>query len=1110
MKPFSKTFLVGALLFISSAGFAQNQVIKLQQRKATLKTLISAIEKQTNKSVDYGQNVINLKKVVHVSSDKMTLSDLLQELFKGANVDYTITDRHILISEKPKAKVNSSAQDHATIKVKGQVTDANGESLPGVTVRVKGTKNATVTDVDGNYVLSAAKNSTIEFSYVGFAPKECKAADITSQTILSESSKELSEVVVTALGIKREEKALSYNVQQVKGEDLLTNKDANFINSLNGKVAGVNINASSSGVGGASKVVMRGMRSISQSSNVLYVIDGIPMLNAGREGGKEFDSRGTSEGIADINPEDIESMSVLTGAAAAALYGEKASNGAIVITTKKGKAGKTVFTVSQTTELSDAFAMPRFQNRYGTGSMLRENGANSYSWGKLLNEANYQGYNPVTDYLKTGIVTTEAVTLSTGTDRNQTFLSASALNANGIVPNNHYNRYNFTARNTTNLLNDKLTLDLGASFILQNDCNMINQGVYNNPLITAYLYPRGNSYENMAMFERYDSQRRIYVQNWGDLISEFVGQNPYWINYRTPRTTSKHRYMMNAGATYAVTSWLNLSARIRIDHNASSYDERFYATTNKTLTGSKNGLYGISKTTNRQTYGDVMATVNKRFFEDRLSLNANLGASLQDQREDLLGVRGPISEKLIPNVFTITQIDRTQLKPEPAGYHDQTKSVFASMELGWKSQYYLTLTGRNDWPSMLAGPHSNVKSFFYPSVGGSWIVSETFKLPKQINYLKLRSSFASVGLSFPRWYANPMYEWDETNKQWSSQTAYPVYDLKPERTNSWEFGLQTKLFDHFNLNITYYSTSTFNQTFDPKISASSGFSKMYIQTGDVSNRGVEFALGYNNQWGHFSWESNYTLSANENKINELVTQYNVPGTNSIISLDKLDQLGLGAAHFILKKGGTLGDLYSLADIQRDDKGKVYVDPAGKVYKNSSVEEIKLGSVLPKCNMSWRNDFAWRNLHFGFMVTARFGGIAYSATQAALDYYGVSEATAAARDKGYVSVNNGQNFINPETWYTAIGAADGIPQYYTYSATNVRLQEANIGYTFKRNLLFGIGDLSVSVVGRNLLMFYCKAPFDPEATATTGNYYQGIDKFMTPSTRNIGFNVKLTF
>jgi len=712
--------------------------------------------------------------------------------------------------------------------------------------------------------------------------------------------------------------------------------------------------------------------------------------------------------------------------------------------------------------------------------------------------------------MKTGVMTTEAFTMSTGTDKNQTFLSTSALNSGGIIPNNQYNRYNFTVRNTTSLLKDRMTIDVGASYIIQNDINMINQGVYNNPLVTAYLYPRGNDYQDMAMFEHYDTTRKIYTQNWNGLVSELVGQNPYWINYRTPRTNKKYRYMMNAGVSYRFTDWLNVAARIRIDNSNNKYEEKYYASTNMTLTGSANGYYSIRKSDDKQVYGDIMANINKRFFEDRLSLVANAGVSLQNVQQDVLGTSGPIDENLIPNVFTVTQINRERLVPLQSGYHDQTKSLFASVEMGWKSQYYLTVTGRNDWPSMLAGPHSNKSSFFYPSVGASWIVSETFKLPKEIDFLKVRGSFASVGLSFPRWYANPKYTWNENLKQWSSQTNYPMYDLKPERTDSWEFGLQARFLKHFNIDFTYYTTKTFNQTFDPKISVSSGYSNMYIQTGDVSNKGIELALGYNNQWGDFGWSTNFTLSANRNKINELVTNYVHPESGNIITVDKLDEGGLGAAHFLLKKGGTLGDLYSLVDIQRDSNGKVYVDADGKVYKDTNVEDIKLGSVFPKSNMAWRNDFSWKGFTLGFMVSARFGGIAYSATQANLDYYGVSAATADARDLGYVTVNNGENYINPETWYTTIGGSDGIPQYYTYSATNVRLQEASLSYTFKKRQFFGFGDLTVSFIGRNLLMFYCKAPFDPETTATTGNYYQGIDKFMTPSTRNLGFNIKLKF
>lgn len=1022
-----------------------------------------------------------------------------------------ISGSHVVTTAITKNKT-PQADNNQQQEIKGYVTDTSGEPLIGVSIKIKGGGTGAVTDIDGNFTIKASKGDVLECTYVGYTTKTVHVAGTSLSIVMTEDSKELTEVVVTALGIKREQKALSYNVQQVKGEDLAANKDANFINSLNGKVAGVNINASSSGTGGASKVVMRGTRSIGQSSNVLYVIDGIPMYNTGGTGGQEFESAGTSEGIADINPEDIESMSVLTGAAAAALYGEKASNGAIVITTRKGNVGKTVITVSQSTEFSNAFHTPKFQNKYGTGSQLRDNGSDSYSWGKLLNDANYMGYDPVKDYLKTGVITTEAFTLSTGTEKNQTFFSASALNSGGIVPNNTYNRYNFTVRHTANMLNDRLVLDAGASYIIQNDRNMINQGVYANPLVTAYLYPRGNDYNDMAMFEHWDTQRGIYVQNWDNLVSELVGQNPYWINYRNKRTNKKYRYMLNAGLTYKITDWLNVAARIRIDNATNTYEQKYHASTNLTLVdGSKNGFYGITKTDDKQTYGDVMLNINKRFLNERLSLVANVGVSITDLKNNSFGQAGPIREDLIPNVFVTSQLDGSRLRqPGQSGYHDQTQSLFGSVEMGWASQYYLTLTARNDWPSMLAGPHSNKKSFFYPSVGASWIVSETLKMPKAINYLRVRGSFASVGLSFPRFIANPKYPWSSSQQQWSSQTTYPAYNLKPERTDSWEVGVQTRFLKHFNLDVTLYSTKTYNQTFNPEISVSSGYDAIYIQTGNVGNKGIELSLGYENTWRDFTWTTNYTFSANKNRINELVSNYVHPETGAIINKDRLDVKGLGSAHFILKEGGTLGDLYSLVDIMRDSQGKVYVDQNGKVYKNVNVEDIKLGSVFPKSNMAWRNDFSWRGFRAGFLVAARFGGIVYSATQANLDAYGVSKVTADARDAGYVAINGGENFLNPEVWYSTIGASDGIPQYYTYSATNIRLQEASIGYTFKKNAFFGIGDLTLSLVGRNLLMFYCKAPFDPEGTASTSNYYQGIDKFMTPSTRNLGFNVQLKF
>ena len=1106
-----KTMLT--LLLVSAPFQWVSAQITLNSGQTQLRTVIQKIKQQT-KYEFFLDDKLAKSQVPAIKVHNASIQDVLSHLLAGKDVTYRIEGNVVYLKRRAEGRQAAPAPQQTKSKgtprkVSGTIVDEHGEPLIGATVSVKGTNDKAVTDLDGKYTISTdVANPVLVVSYVGYQDKEMRVSGPNADLALQPDAKSLNEVVVTALGIKRAQKALSYNVQQVAGDELSVNKDANFINSLSGKVAGVNINASSSGAGGASKVVLRGARSIEQSSNVLYVIDGVPMLNQGGDGSTEFGSSGVTEAIADINPEDIESMSVLTGAAAAALYGNKASNGAIVITTKKGKVGKTELTVSQTTEISSAFRMPEFQNRYGTGSSLNEQGAASYSWGKRLNEANYYGYDPEDDFLRHGVMTNESFTLSTGSDKNQTFLSASMLNSGGIIPNNKYNRYNFTIRNTTNFLNDKMTLDLGASYIIQNDRNMTNQGVYANPLVTAYLFPRGNDFNEVKMFEYYDTADKIYKQNWNGLISEMVGQNPYWVSYRNRRDNKKYRYMMSAGLTYKVLPWMSLAGRVRIDNANNKFEKKYYATTNQTLAGT-NGFYGLVKTEDKQTYADFLVNIDKRWLQDRLSLSANLGASISDVKQEIFGNEGNLRDDLIPNVFNIYQIDPNKEAKTQSGYHDQTKSLFASVELGWDSQYYLTLTARNDWPSMLAGPQSTKSSFFYPSVGLSWIVSETFKLPEMFDYLKVRGSFASVGLPFPRWYANPRYEWDNNTKAWKTQSVYPMYNLKPERTDSWEVGLQSKLWKHFNVDFTYYYTKTVNQTFNPDISVSSGYSTMYIQTGQVSNWGIELAVGYNNHWGDFGWSSNYTFSLNRNKIDELVKNYVHPETGAIINKDRLDVGGLGHAHFILKEGGTLGDLYSNVDVMRDSEGKVYVDSEGKVYTNQNVGDIKLGSIFPKSNMAWRNDFTWKGFNLGFMFSARFGGICYSATQANLDKYGVSEATAQARDLGYVLVN-GNNYVNPEVWYTTIGANDGIPQYYTYSATNIRLQEASIGYTFKKNVFFGIGDLTLSVIGRNLFMLYCKAPFDPEMTASTGNYYQGIDKFMTPSTRTIGFNAKLKF
>ena len=1010
--------------------------------------------------------------------------------------------------------------------VSGVVVDATGYPLIGVAILIKGTTVGSSTDLDGKFAFelpsTAGSATLLEFSCLGYKTQDIPLGNKRVFNVTMEDDAILMEgTVVTALGIKRSEKALSYNVQQVNADALVANKDANFVNSLNGKVAGLVINASSSGVGGASKVIMRGQKSISQSSNALYVIDGVPMYTTARDGSTEFGSQGSSDPIADINPEDIESISVLTGAAAAALYGSDAANGAIVVTTKKGKEGKVSVNASAGVELMNPFVLPRFQNRYGTGDLSSSVGSTVRSWGNLMNEANNPGYNPAKDYFQTGVTNTESVSVSMGNAKNQTYLSGSAIDSRGVVPNNGYHRYNFTFRNTTSFLNDKMHLDVGATYILQKDRNMINQGTYNNPLVGAYIFPRGNDWDAVKMYERYDMTRRLSTQYWPIGDAGMTMQNPYWINYRNLRENKKDRYMLNASLSYDILDWLSVSGRVRMDQSVTNYTEKYYASTFTQLTElSNNGLYGITTMKDRQIYADALVNINKRFGDD-WTLQANIGASISDMSYDALKNRGPIADGLITdekpglaNVFNVQNLSNSaKTSRMQEGWREQTQSIFGSAELGYKGAYYLTVTARNDWPSQLAGPHSNRKSFFYPSVGASVVLSQIIpNMPKNLEYVKIRGSYASVGTAFERYIANPQYKWNSSGLSWNTQTQYPMYDLKPELTNSFEVGLSMRFLKWFNMDVTYYHTNTLNQTFSPQISTGSGSSEIYIQSGNVLNQGCEFTLGFEKDWNIFNWASNFTFSTNQNKIISLAENVLNAATGEYFSVDLLDMNGLGRAHFLLKEGGTLGDLYSLVDYNYDSNGMIIINEDGTTTSNvitDAKDYVKLGSVLPKANLSWRNDFRIQNFNFGFLVTARIGGIVYSSTQAVLDYYGVSEASAAARDAGGVFINGG-DCVDANKWYSSVGGSNPLPQEYTYSATNVRLQEASIGYTFPRKMLGDVCDLNISLVGRNLLMIYNKAPFDPEAVATTGNYYQGIDHFMMPALRNFGFNVRITF
>ena len=1098
-----EVILLMCLLLQIRGAQAQTARFTIHMENVPMEQVVNEIEKQSRYLFLFNKDIDSRRIIVSVHAENQTITQILPVLFKDTELDYTIEGMSILVTKKAEAS-------EKPIQVRGKVLDQQGQPIVGASVIVQGTTVGVSTDAQGRFELEVpapAASRVLEISYLGYETTRVAVGSRTRFDVtLREAASEIEQVVVTALGIKRQEKALSYNVQQVAPSDITMVKDANFMNSLAGKVAGVTINTSSSGVGGASKVVMRGTKSILQSSNALYVIDGIPMNNVGGGGGTEFDSRGATEAIADLNPEDIESISVLTGASAAALYGSSAANGAIMITTKKGQAGQFRVTYSSQTEFLAPFVMPEFQNRYGTGSYGSVSGSPVYSWGPKLTDAARTGYTP-DDFFETGHVYTNAVTLSGGTEKNQTYFSAAAVNSDGIIPNNYYDRYNFTFRNSTQFLQDRLHLDVSASYIVQKDRNMINQGVYSNPIVSAYLFPRGDDFEAVKIFERWDPARKISVQYWpqgegGDLRM----QNPYWIAYRNPRDTDKKRYMASATLSYDILPWLNVSGRARIDNTNSVYTQKLYASSNTTITeGSSQGHYTEITNADEQIYADVMANVNKTFGDD-WSLVANVGASINDVRSRELSYRGPIRDSGVPNLFTVFDLDREKSRAQKWGWQEQTQSLFGSVEVGWKQMLYLTVTGRNDWASQLAG--SPQKSFFYPSVGLSWIPSATFDLPDAFSYLKLRASFSSVGIPFPRFLTTPTYAYDETTQQWLPTTFREIGQLYPERTKTWEVGLDARLWNDVRLSASWYLADTSNQTFQPTVSTSSGYSSMYVQTGCVRNTGVEASLGYGHAWRDFSWDTNVTFTWNRNEILDLMDGMCDPMTGEPLK-DRLEIKGLGKAKYILKKGGTMGDLYTTSNLKYDENGYIQVDRNGNFVTTDVGEEIYLGSVLPDYNVAWRNDFAWKGAHLGILFTGRIGGICYSATQANMDLFGVSETSAAARDAGGVLIN-GREMVDPQRWYAAIASQSGLPHYYTYSATNFRLQELSVGYTLPRRWFRDVCSIDVSFVGRNLWMIYCKAPFDPEAIASTGNNYQGIDYFMVPSLRSLGFSLRVTF
>jgi TonB-linked SusC/RagA family outer membrane protein len=1100
----SKTWLVMKICIIlllsfvtlafSSESYSQN--ISLNLKNTKIEKIFSKIEKLSDYSFIYEKRTLKAIKPIDVNLQNATVEEALNQIFEDQLLNYTFKNKFIVISPKENNNnVNETKKNTSNlffIKITGVVTDSTGVTLPLVSVLNKRTAKVVATDKNGAFSIDAEEGDILLISSVGFQKKEIVIGKTTKLNIvLIEEKNQLDQIVVTALGIKKQTRGLTYNVQELKGEEITTNKDANFVNALTGKVAGVTINPSSSGIGGATRVVMRGVKSISGNNNVLYVVDGIPIPNS--NGGTvdgPFAGVVSGEGISSINPEDIESITALTGPSATALYGNQGANGVIVVTTKKGSVGKLKVEISNSTDFFSPFVLPRFQNTYGKidGEMA--------SWGLKLDEPS--SYNPK-DFFQTGSNIANSLSLSGGTEKNQTFFSVGTNNSKGIIKENNYNRYNFYLRHTANLT-DKLTLDFGAMYAKTSDQNMIAQGQYHNPLVPIYLFPPGDDIKKYQVYSRYNPDRKVSTQFWPYGSQGLEMENPFWTANEEKNTNRTDRYMLNATAKYDVLKWLNVVGRVRVDNSNTESEVKRSAGTSG-LFASEFGYYTNGKTNAKNTYFDLVASIKQNITEDLL-FNANIGSSYQDDKSDGILAGGKLTR--LANFYSIQE--NTGNVPSQSYYHTQVQSAFASAEFDYKRMLFLTATGRYEWPSRLS--IASKKSYFYPSIGISSILTDVFKLQSNIlSFAKVRFSYAEVG--------NPP-NLETTTFSLNDQSAVrraPFPEFKPERTKSFEAGLELKFLQNkLTLNGTVYKSNTTNQLLSQPTNGI--YSVFYYNAGDIQNKGIEASLGYNEKFGAFSWSTNAIFTLNRNIVKRLSEGYVNPVTNEVFGRDSTVMSSLGDLQNILAVGGTTADLYISQALREDNQGNLWVNPGSGNIEKITIPRRYFGRYTPDYTLGWRNSFSYKNFNLSFLVDARIGGIGISYTQAIMDAFGVSEKSAIDRDNGGVSIY-GKEYSDVQKFYNLIGSASGssvgMSGYYVYSATNVRLREASFGYTIPDKVFKGkINNIKVALTGRNLFMFYNKSPFDPESTSSTGTYGQGIDYFRQPSYRSFGFSVSAHF
>jgi TonB-linked SusC/RagA family outer membrane protein len=1004
----------------------------------------------------------------------------------------------------------------AQVSVRGTVTSSDGEPIIGANVIELGSNNGTATDLDGNYQLKVGPNAILEFTYTGYVSQKFTVGVQTIINVTLEEGVSLSEMVVTALGISREKKSLTYAAQTIQGGQLTQVRDANFVNTLQGKVAGLVVTNASSGVGGATRVILRGNRSIQSSNNALFVVDGVPVDNSTPgQVGNDFGGYNGSDGVANINPDDIESINVLKGAAASVLYGSRAANGVVLITTKKGSAGAISVDVNSGAQFDAPLTLPNLQNEYGQGNGGVFGARASASWGPKMNNQPLTDWtgksqnmvpqpNNVSGFFQIGTSFNNSVGIKGGSEKVQSYFSFTNNQVSGIVPGNTLDRNTINLRISANL-SKKFSTDAKVTYVNQMLNNKLRSGEESSEVMNLYKTPR--SIRNKDM-QNYQSEAGVPTY-W---TSSSVYMNPYWTINRTSADEERTRTTSLVSATYHINDDMKILARVSLDQYTDRGENTFYD--NTLLFAWLGGTFQKYFRQVKERNSELLLIGNKK-INSKVKLSYSFGIADVARQSDF--TQTSANGLLVPNKFDLGFARNLAVG---TGFVERDlQSVFGSVQVSLNDYLYFDVTARNDWSSTLPAPHS----YFYPSLGLTTVLSDIIELPNFINFAKLRGSYTRVGNDAAPYLLTQTYSFSQggTGGFINRDGTQAIGDLQPELTTSLEFGFDGRFFDNrLGLDVTFYKTNSVNQLLSLPLAPASGFSNQYINAGNIENAGVELTLtGSPIKKNDFTWDVTLNYARNVNAIVSLHPDIKQTLLSS----------GYGrTAGVLVKEGGAYGDLYT-EGWARTPSGQFIMDGAGKPVVSSSQEF--LGNFNPKFTLGLNNAFSIGKISLNVLVDARIGGVMTSGSDASLAFDGSSAYTTAYREGGWVipgvTLSNNEYIpnttpVNAETfWTTVSNGRYSWGQVFTYDATNVRIREAAVGYDFNINSQY-VKRAKLSIVARNLF-FLAKGNaivdipgiptrkmwFDPDVNLGAGNY-QGVEYGTLPSARSIGLNLSLSF